>query len=62
MNWRKSSRSTSNGGNCVEVASVPGGRRIATRDSKQPTGPILEYGRPEWRRFIDQVKRGTFDL
>jgi hypothetical protein len=61
MNWRKSRRSTSNGGNCVEVASVPGGRRVAARDSKQPAGPVLEYERSEWRRFIAQVKRGSFD-
>ncbi|TDD35157.1 DUF397 domain-containing protein [Actinomadura sp. KC06] len=37
--WRKSSRSSSNGGNCVEVARVD--NTIAIRDSKNPDGPKL---------------------
>lgn len=37
--WRKSSRSSSNGGNCVEVARV--GDAVAVRDSKDPNGPKL---------------------
>jgi uncharacterized protein DUF397 len=35
--WRKSSYSSSNGGDCVEVASTLG----ALRDSKNPSGPVL---------------------
>jgi hypothetical protein len=35
--WRKSSFSSSNGGNCVEVAPALG----AIRDSKNPSGPVL---------------------
>ncbi|TDB85443.1 DUF397 domain-containing protein [Actinomadura sp. KC216] len=37
--WRKASRSTSNGGACVEVARVD--NTIAIRDSKNPNGPKL---------------------
>lgn len=36
MRWRKSSYSSGQGGNCVELASVG-----AVRDSKNPTGPVL---------------------
>jgi hypothetical protein len=37
--WRKSSYSGSNGGECVEVAGLPG--VVAVRDSKDPHGPVL---------------------
>jgi hypothetical protein len=37
MGWRKSSYSSSNGGNCVEIAPHLG----ALRDSKNPAGPVL---------------------
>ena len=35
--WRKSTRSGSNGGSCVEVANT----LSALRDSKNATGPVL---------------------
>ncbi|SNS70669.1 protein of unknown function [Actinomadura meyerae] len=35
---------------------------IAARDSKDPAGPVLGFAPVEWRRFVDEVKRGTFDL
>ncbi|MGI5207189.1 DUF397 domain-containing protein [Spirillospora sp. CA-108201] len=37
--WRKASRSSNNGGNCVELARV--GDAVAVRDSKDPDGPKL---------------------
>jgi hypothetical protein len=58
--WRKSSRSSGNGGNCVEVAEAQA-LRLA-RDSKNPTGPVLAFTLDEWRRFTDNVKAGTLDL
>lgn len=61
MRWRKSSYSNGEGAMCVEVARASG-RLIAARDSKQPTGPILEYQRQEWRRFIEHVKAGKLDI
>ncbi|MEV7971082.1 DUF397 domain-containing protein [Sphaerisporangium sp. NPDC088356] len=40
LKWYKSSYSGGNGGSCVEVAGLAGDR-IAVRDSKNPSGPIL---------------------
>ncbi|MEV6150424.1 DUF397 domain-containing protein [Nonomuraea sp. NPDC052129] len=58
--WRKSSRSGSNGGQCVEVASnVPG--IIAVRDSKDRSGPALIFTPSEWEAFLGGVKDGEFD-
>ncbi|MGA2829636.1 MAG: DUF397 domain-containing protein [Streptosporangiaceae bacterium] len=55
MNWRKSSYSSGNGGECVEVASLDG---VAVRDTKQDsTGPVLRFTPAAWRRFANQVKR-----
>ena len=59
--WRKSSRSGSNGGNCVEVArNLPG--VVAVRDSKNPGGPVLTVGPAGWQDFIAGVKAGHHDL
>lgn len=51
--WRKSSRSSGNGGDCVEVAdNLPG--VVGVRDSKDPTGPALVFGPASWRAFVAQ--------
>ncbi|MBT2207425.1 DUF397 domain-containing protein [Actinomadura sp. NEAU-AAG7] len=52
--WRKSSRSTNNGGACVEVASAP--THIAVRDSKDPQGPHLILRRADFRELADAIK------
>ena len=52
--WRKSSYSGSNGGNCIEITTTPG--TVAVRDSNDPHGPELTFGRQNWQRFADQVK------
>ncbi|MFI0480349.1 DUF397 domain-containing protein [Actinomadura sp. 9N215] len=52
--WRKASRSTSNGGNCVEVARIP--ETIAVRDSKDPHGPKLTVSHDDFRRFAETLK------
>ncbi|WP_424536488.1 DUF397 domain-containing protein [Sphaerisporangium viridialbum] len=57
--WRKSSYSSGNGGNCVEVAPLPGG--IAVRDSKNPAGPILRFPSTEWNSFLSTLKNGSLD-
>ncbi|MFC6015873.1 DUF397 domain-containing protein [Plantactinospora solaniradicis] len=52
--WRKSTRSGTNGGECVEVAdNLPG--VVAVRDSKDPTGPVLSFGPEAWRAFVGLV-------
>lgn len=58
--WRKSSRSGSNGGNCVEVAAVRG--NMAIRDSKNPVGPKLGFTRDQWAAFVARVQAGEHDL
>ncbi len=52
--WRKSSRSSANGGDCVEVAdNLPG--VVGVRDSKDPAGPALAFVPAAWRAFVAQV-------
>lgn len=53
--WRKSSRSGTNGGACVEVAPLPG--LVAVRDSKDPGGPALTFTHADWRIFTTQLKQ-----
>ncbi len=52
--WRKSTKSGGNGGDCVEVADNLAGF-VGVRDSKDPTGPVLTFGPSAWRAFIAQV-------
>ena len=58
--WRTSSHSSGQGTECVEVAGL--GEAIAARDSKNPGGPMLGFTHAEWSAFLDDVKRGAFDL
>ncbi|RAO15231.1 DUF397 domain-containing protein [Micromonospora noduli] len=52
--WRKSRRSGSSGGNCVEVAdNLPG--VVGVRDSKDPAGQALTFGPAAWRAFVAQI-------
>lgn len=60
LTWRKASRSSAEGGNCVEVAELPGGGR-AVRDSKDPSGPVLRFTPAEWAAFADGMRGGEFD-
>jgi hypothetical protein len=57
--WRKTSYSNGDG-ECVEVAPMNG--RIAIRDSKNPSGPLLNYSAAEWRSFLNTAKIGNFDI
>ncbi|MGH3222522.1 MAG: DUF397 domain-containing protein [Streptosporangiaceae bacterium] len=63
--WRTSSYSGGNGGQCVQVATIPGPHDrqdpICTiRDSKNTSGPALGFGRGPWQQFTTEVKAGTF--
>ncbi|GAA4234112.1 DUF397 domain-containing protein [Actinomadura meridiana] len=53
--WRKSSYTTANGGECVELASLPG--TVAVRDSKDPDGPKLLVTRHAFAALISELKR-----
>lgn len=56
--WRKSSYSNGQGGNCTEVAAVPGG--VAVRDSKFPDGVALKFAAEQWLVFTVGLKVGAF--
>lgn len=50
LDWVKSSYSTADGPQCVEVAAVPG--TVLVRDSKNPQGPQLSLPPSTWRAFV----------
>lgn len=50
LQWIKSSYSSEEGGECVEVAASQGA--VHVRDSKAVTGPALTLDRPAWAAFI----------
>jgi hypothetical protein len=54
ISWRKSSYTTSNGGNCVETAAL--GPQIGVRDSKDPDGPRLAFTPQAWQTFATKLK------
>jgi hypothetical protein len=57
--WRKSSYSSGNGGNCVEVAGVAGA--VAVRDTKDRARGTLRISPSGWRGFLSAVKVGELD-
>lgn len=59
IRWTKSSLSMSNG-HCVEVSSLGGGH-IGVRDSKDQSGPVLQFTPDEWTAFLGGVRNGEFD-
>ena len=54
-NWRTSSYSTGDGGQCVEVAS---GDTIMVRDTTDRQGPMLALTADAWRTFVASVRQG----
>lgn len=60
IRWRKSSHSDHQGGECIEVASLP--PVIGVRDSKDPDGPILSFSAADWRAFTRRLKDNDHDL
>ncbi|MFJ8577078.1 DUF397 domain-containing protein [Micromonospora sp. NPDC093277] len=54
--WRTATRSSNNGGDCVEVAdNLPG--RVLVRDSKDRDGGTLAFAPAAWRAFVAQAER-----
>lgn len=60
LDWRKASRSTGSGNDCVEVAHIPG--LIGVRDSKtrdahgRNVSPVIEITAATWRHLSNQIK------
>jgi hypothetical protein len=52
--WRKSSHSNANGGNCVEVADAA--RVVRVRDTADRSGPALSVAPHAWQVFIRTLK------
>lgn len=67
LNWRKSSYTGANGGDCVEVAALDAAPDfkpdavLAVRDSKNPDRALLYFNPREWDAFLKGVKDGEFD-
>ncbi|WP_367136933.1 DUF397 domain-containing protein [Saccharothrix sp. HUAS TT1] len=57
--WRKSTRSSAGGPECVEIALDRVGAGV--RDSKNRTGGALDFGFTQWSRFVGTAKHGAFD-
>lgn len=53
--WRKSSYSGGDNGNCVEVALID--EAATVRDSKNRAGEALFFGGSAWRKFLGGMPR-----
>ncbi|WP_406298542.1 DUF397 domain-containing protein [Embleya sp. NBC_00888] len=53
--WRKSTYSSDNGGDCVEVAG--GLAAVPVRDSKAPALGHLTIAHASWSALLDRVRR-----
>ena len=53
--WRKSTRSASNAGQCVEVGAA-GLQGVAIRDTKNRSGGMLMIDRNEWSGLLRVLK------
>jgi hypothetical protein len=59
--WRRATKTGANGGNCLEVAPLLGGR-VGIRDSEAPEKPPFVVRAEVWDAFIDGAKKGEFDF
>ena len=57
--WMMSSRSSGNGGSCVEARR--NGDLIEVRNSKSPSAGTVSFTVEEWDSFLFGAKRGEFD-
>ena len=53
LNWRKSSYSGNNGGDCAEVAASG---CVLVRDTKDRAGAMLAFAPHAWREFAARIK------
>ncbi len=52
-NWRKSSYSGDNGGECVEVGAAGA---VLVRDTADRGGPVLTFTAEAWRAFTAAIR------
>jgi len=52
--WRKSTHSTGNGGDCVEIGGADG--EVLVRDTKDRAGHSMSVPTGEWNRFIGELR------
>ncbi|MFI0409907.1 DUF397 domain-containing protein [Actinomadura sp. 3N508] len=57
--WRKSSHSGQEGTTCVELADLK--TAVGVRDSTDPSGPVLQFGRNAVASLVRRVKAGELD-
>ena len=57
--WIMSSRSTGNGGSCVQARRHAG--LIEVRNSKNPEAGTVQFTTEEWDSFLDGARKGEFD-
>jgi hypothetical protein len=55
--WFKSSYSSAEGGECVEVANTPA--TVHVRDSKDQSGPTLAFSPEAWSAFVAYAADAT---
>ncbi|GAA3041862.1 hypothetical protein GCM10020229_61330 [Kitasatospora albolonga] len=55
--WRKSTHSGGNDGNCIEHDDAHPG---TVRDSKDPHGPRLRFTPDAWTAFVTATRTGEF--
>jgi hypothetical protein len=53
MDWRKSSFSSAQGGQCIEVASSDD---VTVRDTADRDGTTLTFSTEAWATFVTQVR------
>ncbi|KDQ68934.1 DUF397 domain-containing protein [Streptomyces halstedii] len=56
LTWRKSSYSSNDGPDCVEVAATVAA--VHVRDSKNAEGPRFAVAGPAWARFVAYASQG----
>lgn len=52
--WRKSTHSTGNGGDCVEIGDTANG--VLVRDTKDRAGHVMRVSSGQWKRFVGELR------
>jgi Domain of unknown function (DUF397) len=56
LDWR-TSKASGGSGECVEVAN--GEKSVLVRDSRNPSGAMLEFSPGQWSSFMRRVRAGN---